>query len=230
MCESLATTKEHAPPRCIFPKAKDTGGRDFRKNLIKVQSCKKHNTEKSKDDTYFLYCLAMNILSNSEAQNQFATKIMRDITRNKNLIERILKNHESVKIENTETGDIENTIALKIENTRIREQLDSISRAIHFHHYKEKWLDEIHVFSTFIFSDDIELNSAVDKMDSMTNELFLNIDFYGENPEIFKYQVCDSKNLGVGEKMMRLHFYEGNRVTVVFGNINHNLTNNSPQA
>lgn len=222
MCESPATTKEHAPPRCIFPKAKDTGGRDFRKNLIKVPSCKRHNTEKSKDDLYFSYCLAMNALSNSEAQNQFATQIMKDITKNPSLIKKILENKEFVKIENTETGNIENTMALGIEPTRIREQLDGISRAIHFHHYKEKWLDEINVFSTFIFSDTKKLNSAVANMDSMSNELFLGMEFYGENPEIFKYQVRDSSKIGVGEKMMRLHFYEGNRVTVVFGKMTHN--------
>ena len=191
MCGSLGKTKEHVPPKCIFPAIKYTNGKNFRKNLITVSSCERHNSEKSKDDLYFFYCLSMNVLSNSEAQNQFMTKIKRDITRNNELINRILKDNKAVKIENTETGNIENTIALKLENERILNQLDSISRAIHFHHYKEKWLGKVNIFNNFLLSDDVEINNSVTKMDSMLDDLFTNIEFHGENKEIFKYQVYE---------------------------------------
>jgi hypothetical protein len=53
-CNEIATTKEHTPPKCFFPKKKDlpSGSPDYRKNLITVPSCEKHNTGRSKDDEY----------------------------------------------------------------------------------------------------------------------------------------------------------------------------------
>ena len=55
MCDNLATTIEHAPPKCIFPEKKDLpAGMDLRKELITVPSCEEHNTAKSTDDEYLL--------------------------------------------------------------------------------------------------------------------------------------------------------------------------------
>jgi len=59
MCDALATTKEHIPPKALFLKQKDLL-REFslRKELITVPSCEEHNNNKSKDDEYFVYLLA----------------------------------------------------------------------------------------------------------------------------------------------------------------------------
>jgi hypothetical protein len=78
MCESIATSVEHAPPKCIFPEAKDTlSGEDYRKNLITVPSCDAHNLARSKDDEYLLHVLAASITSNNVGLNQFLTKSRR---------------------------------------------------------------------------------------------------------------------------------------------------------
>jgi hypothetical protein len=45
MCEELATSVEHVPAKCFFPKGQ-------RQNLITVPSCPRHNNETSKDDEY----------------------------------------------------------------------------------------------------------------------------------------------------------------------------------
>ena len=51
-------------------------------------------------------------------------------------------------------------------------------------------------------------------MDLMSEELFPKEVAHGANPEVFKYCAVD---LGEGEpKILRLYFYEGNRVTVIF--------------
>ena len=73
MCECLATSQEHAPPRCIFPEQKDTGGIDYRKSLIKVPSCETHNTAKSTEDEYLMYVLPTSIAANNVGINQFLT-------------------------------------------------------------------------------------------------------------------------------------------------------------
>jgi hypothetical protein len=53
MCESPATSREHVPPRCLFP-----DDPTFRKDLIKVPSCDVHNLRKSKDDELLRHILA----------------------------------------------------------------------------------------------------------------------------------------------------------------------------
>ena len=60
-CNEIATPKEHTPPKCFFPKKKDlpSGSPDYRKNLITVPSCEKHNTGRSKDDEYTAVSIIM---------------------------------------------------------------------------------------------------------------------------------------------------------------------------
>jgi hypothetical protein len=59
-CGALATSKEHVPPRCLFPKAGDVvDGADYRKNLVTVASCDVHNMHKSKEDEYLRFILAL---------------------------------------------------------------------------------------------------------------------------------------------------------------------------
>jgi hypothetical protein len=41
-CESIATSREHVPPRNLFPEARETECVDFRINLITVPSCDAH--------------------------------------------------------------------------------------------------------------------------------------------------------------------------------------------
>ena len=58
-CESPKTNMEHAPPKCFFPEETDEKGTYvFRRDLMKVPSCDRHNTEKSSDDVYALWHLA----------------------------------------------------------------------------------------------------------------------------------------------------------------------------
>lgn len=61
-CGKLATSKEHVPPKCLFPEFKDTKDvydNSFRHNLITVPSCDEHNLVKSRDDEYLMTCLAV---------------------------------------------------------------------------------------------------------------------------------------------------------------------------
>lgn len=56
MCDELATTVEHIPPKCIFPETKDLEDKtlNLRKKLLTVPSCTLHNNAKSGDDEYLL--------------------------------------------------------------------------------------------------------------------------------------------------------------------------------
>lgn len=220
MCDQPSTSAEHVPPKCLFPEKKDLPeGVDLRKQLITVPACYVHNTRKSKNDEYLLFCLVMSIPSNEVGENQFLSKVMRAIERNPGLINQFLIDHQPVVIEDTETSKVENTIAIKIDDDRLNEELDHLSRAIYFHHCGEKWNGEIDVYPNFLLSLDQEnardINDPLANMDNLSNQLFENIEFHGENPEVFKYQIIDGSKLC--HKFLRLYFYNGNRVTIFVG-------------
>ena len=55
ICGQPATSKEHSPARCFFPKGEIKG------ELTKVDSCRIHNEDTSKDDEYVRNIIAMTI-------------------------------------------------------------------------------------------------------------------------------------------------------------------------
>ena len=218
MCDEKPTSSEHVPPKCLFPKKKDLPkGVNLRKTLITVPSCDLHNSKKSHDDEYLLYCLVMSIPSNEVGKNQFLTKIMRAIERNPSLIKKYLHNHQNVAVENMETGEWSQSISCRIDDYRIDKSLEQLSRALYFHHFGVKAAEEIGIYPNFLLSMSDgykETNDAIAKMDAMSEKLFSKEQSHGENPEVFKYCAVD-----LGEeksKILRLYFYEGNRVTVIF--------------
>jgi hypothetical protein len=220
MCEKGATSSEHVPPRCLFPEKKDLPeGMDLRKSLITVPSCDIHNSHKSDDDEYLLYCLVLSIPSNQVAQNHFLTKIVRAIRRNPSLIKNYLTTTTNVNVENMNTGEWAQTIGCKIDNHRFDKSLDQLSRAIYFHHTKSKSKGAVRIYPNFLLYMNGESkvkNEQIAKMDIASEQVLVNEPTYGENPEVFKYKFVDQ---GEGmPKFLRLYFYEGNRVTVIFKN------------
>ena len=70
MCSEPATSREHVPPSCFFPEKNE-----FRKNLITVPSCDKHNLVKSGDDEYLFAVISSHLESNQIARDQFKKTI-----------------------------------------------------------------------------------------------------------------------------------------------------------
>jgi hypothetical protein len=65
MCDAPATSKEHVPPKCIFPERKDSDGQYLREGLITVPSCELHNSKKSADDEFLMVSIAGLFSNNS---------------------------------------------------------------------------------------------------------------------------------------------------------------------
>lgn len=217
MCNKKATSKEHVPPRCLFPESKDVqSGVDYRKGLITVPACADHNSCKSQDDEYFLYLLVINLPASEVGKSHFLTKVMRSIKRNQNLINNIIKNWSPVSVVNSETGENRNTTAIPIDNVRFDSVLEHIARALYFHHFKERWQGNVKTQCDFLLAsldpDDQNLNNQCAQLAEGADHIFARCKFYGDNPDVFKYQVLES---GI-DKLMRLHFYEGCRVSVFF--------------
>lgn len=221
MCNKPAEGVEHVPPRCLFPEKKDLPeGVNLRKQLITVPACDEHNTSKSQDDEYLLYLLVINLPANEIAKNQFLTKIMRSMERNPGLIKKIMANPHPVIAVDKETGEAHHTVAVKIDDARLDSALDHIARALYFYHYKAQWLGNVRTQPDFLLAsldpeEGQEQNKLGENMVAAADQLFADKEFHGANPDVFKYQVLEgSENVHI---IMRLHFYNGCRVSVFFG-------------
>lgn len=218
-CDEVASTSEHVPPRCLFPKSKDLqSGRDLRKALIKVPSCVEHNSAKSKDDEYLLYALAMSIAVNKVATTQFETKIWRAINRNPSLALRMLKNVRPVVAVDTKDGTKSDTVTFKIDDARFYTALENLSRGLYYYHVGMRWLAPVVVYPEFLLSASssqwVEANASRESIIKNAELAFASALRHGDNPEVFCYRVrADFRNSTVG---MRLTFYGGNNVSVIF--------------
>jgi hypothetical protein len=81
MCNEHAISKEHIPPKCLFPELKDIPDKNFRTNLITVPSCVNHNSKKSNDDEFLMVSLAGVIGNNSIGYRHHMGKVNRAIKR-----------------------------------------------------------------------------------------------------------------------------------------------------
>ena len=221
MCNNPAVGVEHVPPRCLFPEKKDLPqGVDLRKQLITVPACDEHNTSKSHNDEYLLYLLVISLPSNEIAKNHFLTKIMRSIVRNPGLIRKVMVNPQPVIAVDKETEQAHHTIAVNIDDARLDSALDHIARALYFHHFKAQWLGNVRTQPDFLLTsldpmDGQEKNKLGEYMVAAADHLFADKEFHGANPDVFKYQVLEgNENVHM---LMRLHFYNGCRVSVFIG-------------
>ncbi len=213
-CGTEATTEEHAPPRSIFPKLKDSpDGRDYRKNLIKVPSCETHNTEKSKEDEYLLYVLVMSLPSNEVAKSQFLTKVRRAIDRRPKLLSRLLLETREVIVHDTSNDAWSRTIAIRPEEQRLVGIFTSIAKALYFHETNCPWQGTVSVLSEFMLSfDNIAQNEKQRQLEEQLNSMLENVLRKGENPDVFFYQFVKIDD----RFLVRLHFYGSTRVSAVY--------------
>ncbi|WP_443096705.1 hypothetical protein ACTT2I_16620 [Stenotrophomonas sp. PUT21] len=213
-CGFEASTAEHVPPQGIFPRQKDSpDGKDYRKQLITVPSCEEHNTDKSREDEYLLYTLAMSLPSNEVAKHQFLTKIMRAVKRRPKLMERLLTETQEVVVHDTVAGTWEKTIAFRPEESRLIGMFTCIAKGLYFHEKRTPWLGDVSVLIEFMLSfDDLEKNEdqrlLVERLDTFLEGQPLR----GNNQDVFGYQFVEAD----GKVLARLHFYGSSKVTVAF--------------
>lgn len=200
MCECLATSQEHAPPQCIFPEPKDTGGIDYRKSLITVPSCDAHNTKKSTEDEYLMYILPASIGSNNTGINQFLTKVQRAIERNPSLAIKLTANAKNVILHDTEKDVWFEAPAIQIEMERVHRVIEMNARAIFFHSNKKKFTNSIKVYTNFSLKLDApQINDIQAKLFSMSEHLLHSAEIMGENKDVFTYRMAREGNIEIIE-------------------------------
>jgi len=211
-CGKPATSKEHVPPKALFPKQKDSPDKiDYRKNLVTVPSCDLHNSSKSKDDEYLLYVLTMSLPSNTVAKNQFLSKVRRAYEQRPGLLNRMASAYQSVTVHDRETGEWSNTVAVQTDHTRLLIAFEHIARAIHFHETGSVWVGTATVVVEFTLS--LANSSANASQEALVAELdgaLQGVPLVGSHPAVFAYQ---SVGFSSG-KVIRMHFYGDSKVVV----------------
>jgi hypothetical protein len=219
-CSSHATTREHVPPVCLFPETKDTdGNQDFRRNLITVPACADHNLAKSGDDEYLLWVLSTNLPANSVARQQVSTKLRRARERRPALGQAILSDTKDVTVVDSHSGTKHDAVEVPLNGARFQRVLDLVALGLYRHHFRKRWPGSIRVHPDFIgYADagqivDADTHRLV--LFDAAQKLFAPEPKYGENPDVFWYQVHEPKDNY--RCLMRLVFYGGCTATAFFG-------------
>lgn len=187
ICSADATSREHVPPRCLFPEKKYlSDADDQRVGLITVPSCEVHNTQKSGNDEYLMYLFSMLPKSSIYSRIIFE-KVIRAASRKPQLAEAIFENKITI-------GDVD---AYEVDRDRVDTSIGYVARAIFFNETKMKWAPPIHV-NSLIYDVPAEQDGiAIDRSDILENrnilskniEAFLNgVEWRGANPKVFRYQ------------------------------------------
>jgi len=205
MCDLPAISKEHVPPKCFFPEQKDLGtGTNYRRNLISVPACAKHNLSKSQDDEYLLFAITSHYDNDLAAQQHFSTKVMRAVRRRPSLLTFIADNFPIA------VGG-QPSIAYNVDRDRFDNAFDHMARALFFHHFNSKLNLPIIIHTPDIFRvnspDANSVNLRMLQIDTKTIDALANQPTLGANPDIFYHQFRYFSE--IPSFVVRMTFYRG---------------------
>jgi hypothetical protein len=206
MCDRPSTSREHVPPRCLFPEAKDVGVH-VRRNLLTVPSCDEHNSAKSADDEFLMVSLAGIIGNNSIGYLHKFSKVNRAIHRSSfKLLNQALQNQTWDMVEFGPNKFID-VVWGTPDYTRLLACFDRIARGVHLAHFNSKFDGTTKTLLGYTRID--EPNPATFQQfirDKVAIELQGKPPL-GENPDVFTYQFTDPDQFGL--YLLHLRFYGG---------------------
>lgn len=215
MCENEATSKEHVPPKCLFPESKDVKGINLRKDLIIVPSCEIHNSQKSKDDEFLLIALTGAVCNNYIAYQQAKTKVNRAVRRKSQdfLGKVILKNMKSTTVKTIDGVEFPVLVG-EPDLKRFRNCFTHIAYGLYFHKFGQKFEGEMNMIIGFLKYRNHNYQTLSELLKKRFEVEKLKLEVEGKNPEVFTYQFCSpDENEIIGLKMV---FYQGAEVFVSF--------------
>lgn len=215
MCERPATSREHVPPRNLFPEAKDVGGKNYRLNLITVPSCEAHNSAKKCDDEFLMVSLAGIVGNNSLGYRHRFGKVDRAVRASANkLLSQVLLKEESRERVDLVGNEYAEVIWGTPDVARLTRCFEHIAHGLHHHHFAAPFHGRLFVHLGYLARK--EHNPAVwDQF--LRDRAALDVEGKpkcGSNPEVFYYQVADRDPFGF--YLIRMCFYGGLDVFAAF--------------
>lgn len=197
MCNNPATSKEHAPPRALFPKDER-----FRKNLIKVPSCEKHNQELSNSDQILFQLLVVQHIIGNEPfkilSQQYLNKKSINYSRKINTLVNKIEKVTPVLLVNNVTGEHTQTGMIELNNSirSFYSSLEKLGCALYFHEFKKKLIGNFFTHLDILVKKD-EMVTNVQNLYNLSTQIMdqNKISFKGENPEVFQYRILETKNM-----------------------------------
>lgn len=212
MCDKPATSREHAPPRCLFPKREHSlNGKDLRVNMIVVPACDEHNGDKSADDEYLMQILPMSIGLNDVANHYFQSKVGQVIASNNRLVGSLTEGAVPVTVHDIETDQLAHAVAFKVDMNRLLSVLSMNARAIYFHHHGAKLVAKMSSVTNFsLLEGSVELNDMVSQAMQMADDMLneINASRHGSNPDVFFYRIAREGNV----ELIEFTFYGTSKV------------------
>ena len=212
MCSKHATSREHAPPRCLFPALKySLKGKDQRVNMIVVPACDEHNGDKSADDQYLMHILPMSFGLNEVADHYFQTKVQESISSNTRLTKSLAGSAVQVKVHDLATDEWTQTLAFKVDTERLMSVLEMNARAIYFHHHKSKLTTKLSSRANVtLLENSLRLNDLLNQVMSVGEKMLdeVGAERHGANPDVFFYRIARVGNL----ELLEFTFYGTSRI------------------
>lgn len=201
-------SREHVPPKCLFPESKDVGGLNLRKDLITVPSCAAHNSGKSSDDEFLMMSLAGIVGNNSIGYRHWTGKVDRALRRSsyRVLNSSVLKPKRIERLV-TDGNQFLDVIWGTPDFSRLYKCFEHVLRGLYFHDFGRRFEGEVRVMPGFVKHEPghaqtwqklIEARYLYDA-DSMPRS--------GSNPEVFYYQRFPADQFGL--IAYRLSLYGG---------------------
>lgn len=206
ICGENGTSKEHAPAKSFFPEEAE-----FRRNLITVNSCSKHNEDTSKDDEYVRNIISMSLGNNPIAFKQFMRKTVESFKRNKGLLKSVTYNSKRVYTENM--GKIEPGLAFEIDRDRFDKVIKKISYALYYHEHNQTWDRALITMTEFLRNSDMTPDNF-GLLIQQFKPLLYEPEFDGHNPNVFKYKFLQTDSDDTNEQILWMKFYEGFEIFV----------------
>lgn len=185
-CERPSSSREHVPPKCLFPTEL---GKNLRKDLITVPSCDQHNGKKSDEDEFLLASLAGIIGCNDIGMLHKFTKVDRAIRRSGGrLLKKVLKTFE-IKPHNLENGDLVDVAWGKPDLERLHYCFELIGRGLYFHKQGERFNGKVICEVEYVPINDRGRSGYREFTVEQMQKEIATANVQGENPEVFQWVI-----------------------------------------
>ncbi|WP_219785091.1 hypothetical protein [Celeribacter sp. PS-C1] len=206
MCSSEAKTREHFPPKALFPKGANL-------QLWTVPSCINHNNKKSGDDQYFLTQIVMNMSREGNlARERFIESIAPHFEKSPKFREMIARNSKNVG---------PGKRAYLVDVSRMYSVMDGICHAIVFRKYGKNLPTQDfriqHEFCNFVSDDtsrDKYVSNWIAQFDQLVAEHSWAMDADAADKiseEVYSYKIMAPAGLDASITIEHL-FYGGFKV------------------
>lgn len=196
-CGAPATSREHVPPRNLFPKGKN-------KNLITVPSCSGHNEALTKfDEKFRIYLQARE--SSPDALSEFRTTTFRGLSRpeSQGLVRGLAKGAKRVVVQGQQT------LALRVDPAEQNLYFEKIIRALYYHLYRKPANGRVVSVSKDFIVPGLDYAKLAQILGPCLNDPNLTKEGATDNPDIFRYKYARAEEAGKDAVAIAMLFYQG---------------------